>query len=180
MVGATVAVFGRPRLLVRFSWVDCVPHHTTSTHHTQSPPPFSLYRTLLDVTLSRVTQSGDPSPCVRDPCRDLACMCQTKRRPESIVHEHMSGREDRVPPVTLGLEDMRLRYDTYQVVATQPRMRRQSDDPQCAVPVGNTNESTSAERGERCVLSVRLNLKCGPGGVATVCAVVHSSCRHGY
>ena len=46
----------------------------------------------------------------------------------------MSGREDRVPPVTLDLEDMRLRYDTYQVVATQPRMRRQSDDPQCAVP----------------------------------------------
>ena len=76
----------------------------------------SCHGGVLDVTLSRVTQSGDPSPCVRDPGRDLACMCQMKRRPESIVHEHMSGREDRVPPVTLDLEDMRLRYDTYQTV----------------------------------------------------------------
>ena len=71
--------------------------------------------TVLDVTLSRITQSGDPSPCVRDPYRDLACMCQTKRRPESIVHEHMSGQEGRRPPVTLDLEDTRLRYDTYQI-----------------------------------------------------------------
>ena len=75
----------------------------------------SLIVIVLDVTLSRVTQSGDSSPCVRDPSRDLACMCQTKRRRESIVHEHMSGREDRVPPVTLDLEDTRLRYDTYQI-----------------------------------------------------------------
>ena len=35
-------------------------------------------------------------------------MCQ---RPESIVHEHMADREDRVPSVTLDLDDMRLRYD---------------------------------------------------------------------
>ena len=41
-------------------------------------------------------------------------MCQTKRRPESIVHEHMSGLEGRGPPVTLDLVDTRLRYDAYQ------------------------------------------------------------------
>ena len=35
------------------------------------------------------------------------------QRPESIVHEHMADREDRVPSVTLDLDDMRLRYDAY-------------------------------------------------------------------
>ena len=39
------------------------------------------------------------------------------QRPESIVHEHMADREDRVPSVTLDLDDMRLRYDAYQVGA---------------------------------------------------------------
>ena len=32
------------------------------------------------------------------------------------MHEHMPGREDRVPPVTLDLDDMRSRYDAYQHV----------------------------------------------------------------
>ena len=35
------------------------------------------------------------------------------QRPESIVHEHMADREDRVPSVTLDLDDMILRYDAY-------------------------------------------------------------------
>ena len=29
------------------------------------------------------------------------------------MHEHMADREDRVPSVTLHLDDMRLRYDAY-------------------------------------------------------------------
>ena len=46
-------------------------------------------------------------------------------RPESIVHEHMSGQEGRVPPVTLDLEDMRLRYDAYQLIT--PYERKDTD-----------------------------------------------------
>ena len=78
----------------------------------------SCHGGVLDVTLSRVTQSGDPSPRVRDPNRPRwlgsAHAYLTKcQRPESIVHEHMADREDRVPSVTLHLDDMRLRYDAY-------------------------------------------------------------------
>ena len=96
---------------------------------------------VLDVTLSRVTQSGDPSPCVRDPCRDLACMCQTKRRPESIVHEQRAivhgvvrlGSADLpvVPdnvPSLLELLHLRglyfWRYSVYTYIHTHVRARR--------------------------------------------------------
>jgi hypothetical protein len=65
---------------------------------------------LLDVTLSRVTLSGDPDPCVRNPGLDWdpACMGGTKRdRTESIVHEHMSDPGGSRPPGTLDLDDLR-------------------------------------------------------------------------
>ena len=51
--------------------------------------------------------------CAGSPVGSAHAYLTKCQRPESIVHEHMADREDRVPSVTLDLDDMRLRYDAY-------------------------------------------------------------------
>ena len=57
---------------------------------------------------------------------------------ESIVHEHMSGLEGRGPPVTLDLEDTRLRYDTYHTHSF-PRKFGMAHNALCASDHGCTS-----------------------------------------
>ena len=75
----------------------------------------SCHGCVLDVTLSRVTLSGDPSPWVRNPVSlRLGFRMHTAGRRRDDRVEHMSDPQGTRPMGTLDLDDQRLRYDACQ------------------------------------------------------------------